>query len=368
MFVHDAFGNLAAEYNPPVAAACMTCYLSWDHLGSTRMVTDAGGNIVARHDYLPFGVEIPRSWSVTDGLSPKFTGQDHDSETLLEFYQARYLAAGLGRYMSVDPGNAGADPTDPQTWNMYSYVRNRPLTFTDPGGLDECDPSTGDCGDCGDDPSCGGGCDPSDPFCGGGCDPSCSGGTNPSNPGGHVPGVVYPATGPQVGPGSGVANGLQPQSSSQPNQASQIQIQQQLALAARLLRYLLHKPWELSWIFPLAPEPGVFGIGPAGSLVWNPDTHNFCASVGLGGSAGHNIALGPLTNGWTPEGKPVSSKEMDEILSGWSISGGLNFPAPSGPGPGVQVTANSSGTAIGPTVGSPGVSISITWAACGKLW
>ena len=128
-YVHDAFGNLAAEYNPPVAAACTTCYVSWDHLGSTRMVTDASGSIVSRQDYLPFGVEIPRTWSVVDGLSPKFTGQDHDAETLLEFYQARYLAAGLGRFMSVDPGNAGADPTDPQTWNMYGYVRNNPLAL-----------------------------------------------------------------------------------------------------------------------------------------------------------------------------------------------------------------------------------------------
>ncbi len=147
-YVHDVFGNLAAEYNPVSPAACTTCYLSWDHLGSTRMVTDGSttdgttGQIVARHDFLPFGVEIPRSWSVTDGLSPRFTGQDHDAETSLEFYQARYLAAGLGRFMSTDPGNAGADLTDPQTWNMYGYVRNNPLVAVDPDGLDSCLTST----------------------------------------------------------------------------------------------------------------------------------------------------------------------------------------------------------------------------------
>ena len=145
-YVHDVFGNLAAEYNSPAAATCTTCYLSWDHLGSTRMVTDGSttdgttGQIVARHDFLPFGVEIPRSWSVVDGLSPKFTGQDHDTETFLEFYQARYLASGLGRFMSVDPGNAGADLTDPQTWNMYGYVRNNPLVFIDPSGLEQVQP------------------------------------------------------------------------------------------------------------------------------------------------------------------------------------------------------------------------------------
>jgi RHS repeat-associated protein len=154
-YVHDAFGNLATEYNPPVTAACTTCYLSWDHLGSTRMVTDGTtGAIVARHDFLPFGVEIPNGvagrtgvWAVTDGLSPKFTGQDHDAETSLEFYQARYMAGGQGRFMSVDPGNAGADLTDPQSWNMYSYVGNNPLAYMDPSGLTTCDANGNNCYD-----------------------------------------------------------------------------------------------------------------------------------------------------------------------------------------------------------------------------
>src|SRR5579875_1689794 len=29
----------------------------------------------------------------------------------------------------------GADPTDPQTWNAYAYVRNNPLALVDPLGL-----------------------------------------------------------------------------------------------------------------------------------------------------------------------------------------------------------------------------------------
>ena len=61
VYVHDAFGNLAAEYTADGSSSppCATCYLSADHLGSTRMVADQNGNPVARHDYLPFGGEIP---------------------------------------------------------------------------------------------------------------------------------------------------------------------------------------------------------------------------------------------------------------------------------------------------------------------
>src|SRR6185437_9980648 len=53
-YLHDSSGNVAVEYNPQTTASCSTCYLSQDHLGSTRLVTDGSANIVARHDYLPF--------------------------------------------------------------------------------------------------------------------------------------------------------------------------------------------------------------------------------------------------------------------------------------------------------------------------
>ncbi len=158
VYVYDAFGELAAEYSttgqtPP----CTTCYLSTDHLGSIRLVTDASTNVVARHDFLPFGEEIPAGmaertgqWGSTTDTEQKFTGQVRDQESGMDFFNARYFAMPLGRFTSPDPGNAGADPSDPQSWNAYSYVRNGPMNAVDPSGMYLISP--GDPGDWGGNP------------------------------------------------------------------------------------------------------------------------------------------------------------------------------------------------------------------------
>jgi RHS repeat-associated protein len=142
-FVYDAQGVSAAEYAAQAeSAACTTCYLSADHLGSTRMVTDAQGQVVSRHDYLPFGEEIPAGnggrtaqWGATDGVTQKFTGQERDLETDVEFLHARYFSAAQQRFLSPDPMNAGVDLFNPKSWNAYAYVNNSPLSNTDPSGL-----------------------------------------------------------------------------------------------------------------------------------------------------------------------------------------------------------------------------------------
>jgi RHS repeat-associated protein len=71
-----------------------------------------------------------------EGIRSRYTGKERDSESGLDNFGARYDSSQYGRFMTPDPGNAGADPTNPQSWNMYSYVLNNPLSYTDPSGLD----------------------------------------------------------------------------------------------------------------------------------------------------------------------------------------------------------------------------------------
>ncbi len=165
---YDAAGQLAAEYASaaPPTPPCATCYLTADHLGSTRMVTDGTtGQPVSLHDYLPFGEQIPpgvgpRSSLYTDGtetvndtVAQKFTAKERDAETGLDYFETRYMSSAQGRFTSPDKfpwwnlqhSEKEEDKQkfedyigNPQNWNMYAYVLNSPLNHTDPTGMLGC--------------------------------------------------------------------------------------------------------------------------------------------------------------------------------------------------------------------------------------
>ena len=40
----------------------------------------------------------------------------------------------MGRFLNPDQTLVDQYPEDPQSWNLYSYVRNSPLRFSDPSG------------------------------------------------------------------------------------------------------------------------------------------------------------------------------------------------------------------------------------------
>ncbi|NJM54261.1 MAG: hypothetical protein HC846_13300 [Blastocatellia bacterium] len=137
IFVYDGFGKMVAEYTVSAAQqqAPQTSYLTEDHLGSPRVITDQAGNVVSRHDYMAFGEEISRANYGTDSIRDKFTGYERDTESSLDYAQARYYNSRNGRFTSVDPLTASASIKNPQTFNRYSYGLNSPYKFTDPLGL-----------------------------------------------------------------------------------------------------------------------------------------------------------------------------------------------------------------------------------------
>lgn len=125
-------------------AAQNMAYTSWyyhgDHLGTARVMTNGTGYPVWASTFLPFGEEWQQPTPVTTNHY-KFTGKERDAETNLDYFGARYFSSGLGRWMSPDwaatPANVPyAILSDPQSLNLYSYVRNKATAAIDVDGHD----------------------------------------------------------------------------------------------------------------------------------------------------------------------------------------------------------------------------------------
>jgi RHS repeat-associated protein len=113
-------------------------YYHQDHLGSSSVMTDANGALVEETAFYPFG--IPRHEHRLRQIEEayKFTQKERDRESGLHYFEARFLAANLARFLNPDPRylNTEAPLTDPQAINLYAYVRNAPTHLVDPTGLD----------------------------------------------------------------------------------------------------------------------------------------------------------------------------------------------------------------------------------------
>jgi RHS repeat-associated protein len=121
-------------------------WLISDHLGTPRMIAERTGKLegIKRSDYLPFGESANalggRATSqgyASESVRQGFTGYEEDAETGLDYAQARYYAISMGRFIQADPLFIELKRlADPQRINLYAYVRNNPLAYIDPLGLE----------------------------------------------------------------------------------------------------------------------------------------------------------------------------------------------------------------------------------------
>src|SRR6201995_254484 len=131
------FGGERVARRDGVNGAGGVFYYFSDHLKTASVITDVAGTIKAESDYYPWGGEL--QFTNNDSNHYKFTGKERDTETGLDYFGARYYSNGLGRWVSADWSLTPipvpyADFGDPQSLNLYSYVRNIPTTGTDAEG------------------------------------------------------------------------------------------------------------------------------------------------------------------------------------------------------------------------------------------
>ncbi|NCA78377.1 MAG: RHS repeat-associated core domain-containing protein, partial [Alphaproteobacteria bacterium] len=113
-----------------------TYYYHADGQGSTGMVTDVSQNVVERYRYDVFGLVQIRNGSgaviaaSAMGNRYLYTGREWEPEIRTYHYRARMYHPGLGRFLQRDPIGFGDD------FNLYRYVKNSPVNFVDPWGLE----------------------------------------------------------------------------------------------------------------------------------------------------------------------------------------------------------------------------------------
>jgi RHS repeat-associated protein len=133
----DGSGNVVARFvygckqNVPdyLLKGGVTYRILSDHLGSPRLVVDTTtGAIVQRMDYDEFGNVI---LDTNPGFQPfGFAGGIYDQHTKLVRFGARDYDAETGRWTAKDPIRFRGGLS-----NLYGYVLNDPVNFTDPSGL-----------------------------------------------------------------------------------------------------------------------------------------------------------------------------------------------------------------------------------------
>jgi RHS repeat-associated protein len=85
---------------PEPKALCTTFFIHADLLGTERVRTNVSGGVYETCTSLPFGDSLARSNS--DASPMHFTGKQHDFESGLDNFGARYYSPLMGRFVTTD--------------------------------------------------------------------------------------------------------------------------------------------------------------------------------------------------------------------------------------------------------------------------
>ena len=118
------FGQLLSEESPSGSR-----YIQSDQVGSPNLITDEGGNVTGRAKNLPFGERFGQSG---DKSIRRFTNHEDEDGSAI-YMQARTYLPVFGRFAQVDP-LYDQKLYSKDSWNLYGYVANNPVTHTDPTG------------------------------------------------------------------------------------------------------------------------------------------------------------------------------------------------------------------------------------------
>jgi RHS repeat-associated protein len=106
-------------------------YLHDDHLRSIETVTNAQGQVAARERFEPFGARIA---TAPAGVRLGYQGAEHDDDLALVNMNGRLYDPAQFRFITPNP--VVQDASFGQDMNRYTFVRNSPVNYRDPSGLD----------------------------------------------------------------------------------------------------------------------------------------------------------------------------------------------------------------------------------------